>query len=362
MKVALLARQDLFTLRGGDTVQIEMTASALKNLDFDVQIYTDQLVIPLNDIHLLHFFNIGRPEGIMAILPKLKVPLVISSIYVDYSSFEKADSSPLRKIISAIAGKHGFEYLKVIARWVKQSGPAVSFNYLKTGQYRSIQKILNRSSAIISSTHSELQRLSSEFKLSGIQAAIPLGVSTVFTERQTTVPRKNAILSVGRIEGLKNQLRLIKVCNQNKWPLTIVGTASANHSKYWDACRNEATDLVTFAGAKSPEELKELYESHQVHAMPSYFETFNLTSLEALVCGCRPVLGNNTDAVEVYRDSVFYTDPNSEASITQAIEKAMKTPVTDAERKTFRENHNWALIAKRIGEIYNEVLSAPKSR
>lgn len=354
MKVALLARQDLFTLRGGDTVQIEMTSKALNELGIQTTIYTNQFEIPLQEIDLIHFFNIGRPEGIMGILNLIKVPLVISSIYVDYSGFEKADSSILRKTISAVAGKHGFEYLKVLARWIKRPGPAIPVEYLKTGQFQSIQKILNKSSAIISSTNSELKRLEKEFKLSGIQVAISLGVSPVFIKPTPALDRKKAILSVGRIEGLKNQLRLIKVCNQNKWPLTIVGTASANHHKYWEACKNEASDWITFIGAQSPEQLKELYESHAVHAMPSYFETFNLTSLEALVCGCRPVLGNNTDAGEVYGEAVFYANPHSEEDIAKAIELAFASPVSDSEKTYFTQNHDWNVIAAQIADIYKQ--------
>jgi glycosyltransferase involved in cell wall biosynthesis len=355
MKIALLARQDLFTLRGGDTVQIEMTAKYLNNIGINATIYTNQYQIPLSEIDILHFFNIGRPEGIMGILKQIKVPLVISSIYVDYSGFEKVNSSILRKTISAIAGKHGFEYLKVLARWLKGSGPSVSMEYLKTGHFQSIQKVLDKSSAVISSTKSELKRLENEFKLSGIQVAISLGVSTIFTTPSPVLERTKAVLSVGRIEGLKNQLRLIKVCNKNKWPLTIVGTASANHHKYWEACKSEASEWITFKGAQSAEQLKELYESHAVHAMPSYFETFNLTSLEALVCGCRPVLGNNTDAGEVYGDAVFYADPHSEKSISLAIEKAMKSPVSESERMYFTQNHDWKIIGSQIAAIYQQV-------
>jgi glycosyltransferase involved in cell wall biosynthesis len=354
MKIALLARQDLFTLRGGDTVQIEMTAQHLNNIGINATIYTDQYQIPLSEIDIIHFFNIGRPEGIMGILKEIKVPFVISSIYVDYSGFEKANSSLLRKTISAIAGKHGFEYLKVVARWVKGSGPGVSMEYLKTGHFQSIQKVLDKSSAVISSTNSELKRLGNEFKLSGIQGAIPLGVSPVFTKQTPVLERTKAVLSVGRIEGLKNQLRLIKVCNQNKWPLTIVGTASANHQKYFEACKNQASELVTFIGAQTPEQLKHLYENHSVHAMPSYFETFNLTSLEALVCGCRPVLGNNTDAGEVYGDAVVYADPHSEESIAQAIDQAFKSPVSEMERNHFIQNHDWNAITKQIANIYSQ--------
>jgi glycosyltransferase involved in cell wall biosynthesis len=354
MKIALLARQDLFTLRGGDTVQIEMTAKYLNHIGINATIFTNQYQIPLSEIDIIHFFNIGRPEGIMGILKQIKVPLVISSIYVDYSGFEKADSSLLRKTISALTGKHGFEYLKVLARWLKGSGPGVSKEYLKTGHFQSIQKVLDKSSAVISSTNSELNRLQNEFKLTGIQVAISLGVSPVFTTPSPVLERTKAVLSVGRIEGLKNQLRLIKVCNKNKWPLTIVGTASANHQKYFEACKNEASDLITFKGAQTPEQLKQLYENHAVHAMPSYFETFNLTSLEALVCGCRPVLGNNTDAGEVYGDAVVYADPNSEESISQAIEQAFKSPVSEIERKHFIQNHDWETIAKQIADIYSQ--------
>src|SRR6056297_1229989 len=100
MKVALLARSHLFSQRGGDTVQVEMTAQSLRNCGVDVTIYTDQNEVPLGDIDLIHFFNLGRPEGIMGILSQISVPLIISSIYVDYSAFEQYSATGLRKLLT----------------------------------------------------------------------------------------------------------------------------------------------------------------------------------------------------------------------------------------------------------------------
>ena len=106
MKILLLARASLHTQPGGDTVQVTETAHALKELGLDVTIALKGDDFPLARFDIIHFFNLGRPADILPYLPNIFVPIVVSTIYVEYGNGRF---------------KHFKEYAKTIARWVNKS-------------------------------------------------------------------------------------------------------------------------------------------------------------------------------------------------------------------------------------------------
>ena len=97
MKVLLFARKSLLTQRGGDTVQVEQSLTALTQLKHEVHLCTDAALLPSmiaqHSIEVLYTFNLGRLADQMACLrvrqghPKLI--WVIASIWIDYGAYEK---------------------------------------------------------------------------------------------------------------------------------------------------------------------------------------------------------------------------------------------------------------------------------
>jgi hypothetical protein len=58
MKVAFIARSSLYSVKGGDTIQIVSTAKYLRQLNVDVDIKLADEKIDYNHYDLLHFFNL----------------------------------------------------------------------------------------------------------------------------------------------------------------------------------------------------------------------------------------------------------------------------------------------------------------
>ena len=73
----MISRPTLFTVPGGDTVQIEQTAAALKKLGVEVDIKLADEEIEYQNYRLIHFFNIIRPNSISAHVKQSNLPYVI---------------------------------------------------------------------------------------------------------------------------------------------------------------------------------------------------------------------------------------------------------------------------------------------
>jgi glycosyltransferase involved in cell wall biosynthesis len=167
-------------------------------------------------------------------------------------------------------------------------------------------------------------------------------------------------LCVGRIEGIKNQLNLVRAVNGSPFRLILVGAPALNQAAYYEECRKAAGPGVSFINPVSQEELVAFYSRARVHALPSWFETTGLSSLEASVMGCSIVISANGDTREYFGDQAFYCDPASPASILEALRKAAGEGASGALRKKILARYTWAETARYTLEAYQLALSAPK--
>src|SRR5215470_17044460 len=100
MKVAIITRSTLHTVKGGDTYQVIRTAEGLKNLGITADIKLTNELIAYDQYDLLHFFNIIRPADILYHIHKSNKPFVVTPIFVDYSEFDKYHRGGLLGIIA----------------------------------------------------------------------------------------------------------------------------------------------------------------------------------------------------------------------------------------------------------------------
>src|ERR1035441_580563 len=135
----MVARATLFSSPGGDTTQIEMTAKHLKSIGLEVVILLTNETIDYSGYDLVHFFNIIRPADILPHLKKLKCPFIISTVYVDYTEYEEKNRNGiLNRTIVRIFNNNQLEYLKAIARLIKNGEKLKSVYYLLNGHKKSI--------------------------------------------------------------------------------------------------------------------------------------------------------------------------------------------------------------------------------
>ena len=359
MKIAFISRSTLYSSPGGDTTQLDMTAANLRNLGVEVDVYLTNQEIDYAKYDLLHFFNIIRPADILKHILKTDVPFVVSTIFVQYGEYEKKARTGLAKIAGQIFSEDGLEYLKVIARRVLNGEKIGSSKYLLWGHKRSTQYIAKRAAMLLPNSHSEYNRFAAKYQVERPYHAVPNGVNEKYVNQQFPPfeKYKGAVICMGRVEGRKNQLNLVRALNGTKYQLYINGKASPNNEAYNEQCKAEAKSNVHIEGWLQEEALYSAYQSAKVHILPSYFETTGLSSLEAAVMGCNIVVTDKGDTEEYFKDFAWYCDPDSTVSIKEAVDAAYNAPYNEAFRDYILEHYTWKKAGEETLKAYNKVLN-----
>jgi glycosyltransferase involved in cell wall biosynthesis len=357
MKVAFITRSTLFEVPGGDTVQVVQTARHLEALGITTDIKLSKNEIDYANYDLLHFFNLTRPADILYHYKKAKKPFVISTILCNYTEYDKHH----RKGVGILFGflpANSIEYLKTIARWALGKDHLASSEYLWKGQRRSITEILKKAAMVLPNSESEYRRIINAYPCKLKYTVVPNGVDPHLFKRNCTVEKDpNLVLNVARIEGIKNQLNLIKALNNTRFNLMIIGSHAPNQKAYYDECRSIAASNITFIDHVPQQELLKYYEKAKVHILPSWFETTGLSSIEGAVMGCNIVITDKGDAKEYFGNNAFYCDPGKPESILAAVEKASDSKYNENFHEMILKRYTWQQAATETLKAYQQTIT-----
>jgi glycosyltransferase involved in cell wall biosynthesis len=360
MKVLFLARATLYSVYGGDTVQILSTAKYLRILGLTVDIKRCNESIDYATYDLIHVFNIIRPADTLYHVKKSKKPYVISTIFVDYSEYHKYNDRGIFRLLNRVFSGDRMEYIKTIARWIKNGESITSLEYLFMGHYKSVRKLALGASMLLPNSESEYRRFSKAYHVIKPYRVIYNGIDPEIFKLENSAIHKERdplnVLCVARIEGKKNQLNLIKALNNTPFKLTIIGKPAPNHMKYNEDCRQAAASNIIFEDFVPQEQLMDWYLRARVHVLPSWNETTGLSSLEAAYAGCNIVITPKGDTSEYFGSEAFYCEPDDIRSIYNAIEKASQAPFSDVLRNRIISVYNWKVAAEKTLAAYNESL------
>ncbi len=359
MKVLFIVRSTLFSNKGGDTVQVQQTASWLNKFGIDTTIRLSNESIDYKPYDLLHFFNITRPADMLVHIKASGKPYVISPIFVDYSEFDRSIRKGMAGLLFRLLPPGVLEYVKVIARSIFAHEKIVSKEYLLRGHYRSVQNILRKARILLPNSVNEYNRLLETYRIKKEYVVIPNAVDEIFISNTAVgEPRDpSLVICVGRIEGLKNQLNLIKALNNTSYQLLLIGNATTNQPGYYQECRNIASGNIRFLTFMPQEELVYWYRKAAVHVLPSWFETTGLSSLEAAAAGCKIVITDKGDTREYFGDDAVYCDPSSPDSIFKAIQQATVKDISRLQQK-IREEYTWKETARKTAGAYQSIVQS----
>ena len=360
----MISRSTLFSSPGGDTVQIKKTAEYLKKLGVSVDIKLADEEIDYHLYDLMHFFNIIRPNDFLHHVKNSDLSFAVSTIFVDYSEYEKKARTGIIKYLNKIFSSDQLEYLKIIARVMKNNEKLKSFSYLWMGQRKSIQHLIEKSSLLLPNSHNEYKRLEKHFDISQNYQVIPNAIDTnIFKiSKGINLKYKNSIICVGRIEGLKNQLNLIKAINTTEYKLFIIGKKSPNQLSYYQLCIEEAkhNSNIEFIDHIEQSKLSSIMQAAKVHVLTSWFETTGLVSLEASYLGCNLVITDKGDQKEYFEDMATYCDPENIESIVDAIHIAYKASYNTRLKEKILKEYTWGNTAKKTLAAYKQILGSSK--
>lgn len=358
MKVAFITRSTLYTVQGGDTVQVVQTARRLNDLGVEVDIKLSKDTIDYKKYDLLHFFNIIRPADIAYHSKKANKPFVVSTILCRFSEYDKEHRTGIARLFAKLPGD-GIEYVKTIARWMLGKDHLSSLDYLWKGQRKSIIEILQRTSMVLPNSESEYQRLRDAYPCRVAHMVVTNGINPENFSYNPSIPKDdNLVICVARIEGRKNQLNLIKALNNTRFRLVLIGAPAPNQGEYYRQCRSIATDNITFLHRIPQQELLAYYQKAKVHVLPSWFETTGLSSIEAAAMRCNIVITDRGDTQEYFGNDALYCDPSDPQSILKSIEQACRQPFNEGLRNKIFTHYTWKQAAQQTLKAYQSAATA----
>lgn len=329
MKVLFQVRPDYRKNPAGDTVQLLATAQALQKLGVQIHVSLNPN-IQLDDYDLVHIFNATRVSD--------------ASMY-----FENAKRQKKVVVLSPIY-------------WNMQSFLAhQERNSMALTQWESHQpwrgQLLQDCDLLLPNGQLEMDMIRDDFQVSTPYQVIPngfpeeyLGIDeSLFREKCPNLPEQ-FVLSIARIASRKNQVLLARCCYE--LGLTLVLAGPINDSKYFEHVQSYPN--VIYLGTLQGRLLASAYAAAKVHALPSWFETPGLSSLEAGACGATIISTDQGSTTEYFKDMAIYMNPFQEESLKIALEKALDFS-PEPLMNHIRENYSWSKIGEMTLSAYNSV-------
>ena len=359
MRVAFIARSTLYNVPGGDTVQILQTAKHLEEYGVNADIRLTNEKIDYKLYSLLHFTNITRPSDILFHIGQTKKPFVISPFLIDYSEYDKHYRKGLSGILLRQFSANTNEYAKTFGRWLNGKDVLQSKSYLWKGHRKSIREILKKAAMILPNSEIENKKLEEAFEIHKKYLVVPSGVdSSIFSPDKEMRKDDKMVLCAARVEGIKNQLNLIRALNNTAYTLLLIGSPAPNQRSYYNECRKIAARNILFHERVSQQELLHYYKKAKVHALPSWFETCGLSSLEAAAMGCNIAITEKGYTREYFGDDAFYCNPGDPQSIFNQIQKAANSDCQTALQQKILNDYTWHRVARLTSEAYKKIISS----
>ena len=353
--VVMITRSTLYTVVGGDTVQVLQTARHLREAGVNVDIKCTNEPINYDRYTLLHFFNVIRPADILYHVKRSKKPYVVSTVLVDYSEYDRHYRKGLLSVLFRLLPATETEYAKTMMRWLLGRDKLMDISYAWRGQQASVRAVLKNAAVLLPNSNSEQDRLVRQFGCTNAFVVVPNGIDeTLFGKADENGREEKLVICVARIEGIKNQLNLIKALSGTEFRLILIGAAAPNQPKYYRQCREAAGDNVLFVDHLPQEQLLSYYRRAKLHALPSFFETTGLSSLEAAAMGCNLVITDKGDTRAYFGDDAFYCDPADPGSIYRSVREAAAAPHPESLQQKIHGQYTWKEAAIKTLEAYHK--------
>jgi glycosyltransferase involved in cell wall biosynthesis len=175
------------------------------------------------------------------------------------------------------------------------------------------------------------------------------------------------VLHVGTIEPRKNLVRLLEafaeVSRGLPHHLVLAGRRGWKYSDVDSSVeRLGLTSVVHFLGYVPENDLVALYNLADALVYPSLYEGFGLPALEAMACGAPVIASDRGGLGEVVGAAAEHVDPESTASIAQALRRVLTDQERSAELRAegFKRagGFRWSRAAQETRTVYEQIIRA----
>ena len=330
MKVLFQARPDFMNNPAGDTVQMVSTGQELKNLGVEVHLSADPN-IDLSPYDLVHIFNITRiKESYMFFLnaQKQQKKVVLSPIYWPPNAYFKREGASSN----------------ALAVW-KHMQPMRA-------------RLVSECTLLLPNSQIEMDVLHQDFLKAAPYRVVPNGfpdsfigtTPQLFREQFPDTP-KEFVLCAARISTRKNQHWLANICHELGLSLVLLGPV--NDQKYFENVKSFSN--VIYIGTLQGKLLASAYSAAKVHALPSWFETPGLSSIEAGACGTVVISTNQGSPQEYFRDMALYVHPLDDLGLRTALDQSLNASPLPLMHH-IHSHYPWSKIAGMTLEAYKNVI------
>lgn len=347
----MLNRPDAYTVPGGDTAQMEQTARRLREHGVEVEISVEPRPL-LEGYDLAHIFNLSRPDSAAVQARHVHehgLPFVLTPIHQLMSRYDREGRGGLSLL-----------YRSLPTSWMNR---ARSWYLRRSHRDSDKSWILRNAAAVLPTSDLEGEQLRRDFGPTAPLITVPLGID--LAEKRTRT--RSGVLCAARIEPLKNQIALIEALARTGIRLRLAGAVSPRHPRWTRRClRLLRRSGGEYLGVLGREDLAAAYAEAEVHALPSWFESASIASLEAAWHGCRIACTSVGYARAYLQDDAQYCDPGDVGSIREAVKAALASSPSNALRERIRTTFNWERTAEETLAAYrllrNETPIARDSR
>lgn len=209
------------------------------------------------------------------------------------------------------------------------------------------------------------------------------GVATSLFYPMATMQAKQAVgaslnhkmvLFVGRIDPVKGldvlmyAMRVLLAKKpQMKACLWIVGGDITQKKELWSKELQKLEHLrklldlhttVTFVGQQSQHELPKYYNAADLVVMPSHYESFGMTALEAMACGTPVIMTNVTGVSELLDETCqkHITTANNPLLLAETIENVLIHHHEKKDQEAVKDikQYDWKNMAEKVAKLYKK--------
>jgi len=362
-----MARVSLYSVPGGDAVLIDRTKRELEHRGVEARVSV-RLDEDFHGYDLVHLFNFGRIQETYYHARRASsagLPVVLTPLFWNQRDFERRGHYGLRRLVSRFLSTDRIEYAKALWRFfVNRECNRATAALLAKGYGRAQRETLRTIRHLLPNSQTEVELFEALFgPLTFGCTVVPNGIDPEALSRVGDIKDeyeqfRDCVLCVARIDPHKNQVRLARALRGTGLKLVLVGAAPPNHRAYERRLRAQADGNLWLLPRVSGEDLAQLYLLAKVHVLPSWFDLPGLVSLEAAAAGCNVVVSSRGSTREYFGDYAYYCEPDSEASIRDAVLQAHADPVRPGLREHVLNHFTWAHAAERTLEAYQMVLAS----
>jgi glycosyltransferase involved in cell wall biosynthesis len=342
---------------GGAEIQLLKTREYINKLDCDVDVTLFNMWRhTIDEYDIIHFF---KPKtfptecaSLLQLAKEKNVKTAISPIhFVSSQSIEELSPT----FSDAALRRTLFELRRLIFKrgYLKKLNPEKTY-----------ELILGLSDIILPNTRASLDFLLDSYHNiakhrctvipNGVDVSFKDGDARLFEERFGI---RDFILFVGRIEPVKNLVKLLQAFTESGLDTELVIIGRCDDRTYYNRCKEAAPNRAVFLPplAHNSLLLASAYKAAHSVALPSYLEIPGLVALEGGLAGANIAITEVGGSKEYFRDYAWYIDPMSVGSIQEALIASYNAPKNSRLSQHIERNFAWPEIAKKTVRAYESL-------